>query len=192
MASFTTFGEVQPDPEFWVLYESWQRRLANLSTRSHSRVMEDEQEAYDELVEYVEAHELNYTAFDPRASDPKERLMKSDTFELILENKNQPNETGVALGGAVLIAPPVDEDYWTYRVMVSPTQAVVGFPKYSTIGIGFAKERDWNTNLPYTVEAQRILDHIGHNKGAWQIPDARVLRAIQMIQEAATKDRSQS
>lgn len=109
------------------------------------------------------------------------------TTALVLETKSQPNLTPEADfgGGALAMTPPIDEDYWLYRVRLSDTQAIVGFPKFSTIGIGFAREEDWNTNLPYTCSAEDIWRHIAHNKGDDAIPDASCLAAIRMIQDAA-------
>lgn len=93
----------------------------------------------------------------------------------------------IQLGNSViLITPPLNEDYWLFRVKVWGDQAIVGFPKFSTIGIGFAIETDWNTNLPWMVPADEILEHIRHNKGC-SVPDARCLEAIRMIQKAAEK-----
>jgi hypothetical protein len=87
-----------------------------------------------------------------------------------------------------MIAPIVNKDYWLFRVKVSEQQAVLGFPKFTTIGIGFAIEAyDWNTNLPYTVDTDKILNHISVNKGDATIPDALVREAIQMIQQAAAE-----
>jgi len=84
----------------------------------------------------------------------------------------------------VMMTPPIGKDYWFFRVAVSDKQAVVGFPKFSTIGIGFQHEEDWNTNLPYTCETNEIYEHIEHNRlGA---DKETCLAAIKMIQEAAT------
>lgn len=105
---------------------------------------------------------------------------------LILETKDQPDET-VEIGNAV-IAPLVDPDYWTFRVVVSqdPFQAVVGFPKFSTIGIGFAVEDDdWNTNFPYTVETDKIVDHIWRNRLPLDLARDTVHEAVLLIQTAA-------
>src|SRR5260221_8530024 len=63
--------------------------------------------------------------------------------------------------------------------------AIVGFPKFGTIGIGFAQEEDWNTNLPYTCPTQQIYDHIKHNKKYDEIADDTCVEAIRLIQEAA-------
>jgi hypothetical protein len=106
---------------------------------------------------------------------------------LRLERKGQEDQTSY-LSGA-MIAPIIDEDYWSYRVKVSEGQGVVGFPKFFTIGIGFAEEEDWNTNLPYTCEPEKIFHHIAHNKGNDSIPDERVIEAIKMIQAAAAEDK---
>lgn len=91
--------------------------------------------------------------------------------------------------GPAMLTPAIDEDYWAYRVRLSESQAVVGFPKFGTIGIGFAVEEDWNTNLPYTVDTERTFEHIKHNKGDDSISDDDVRAAIQLIREAATADR---
>jgi hypothetical protein len=87
----------------------------------------------------------------------------------------------------VMITPPVgDEDYWLFKVMVSDNQAIVGFPKFMQVGIGFQQEEDWNSNLPSTSEAEDIFDHISHNKGDDSIPDDRCIEAIKMIRTAAS------
>jgi len=104
--------------------------------------------------------------------------------ELVLEVKDQ-EAKGVLAGGLAMITPPIDGDYWAYRVRLSRDQAVLGFSKFGVIGIGFeAEERDWNRNLPSSVPAEDILLWIAPNKGDEQIPDERVLAAIRLIQEA--------
>jgi len=107
---------------------------------------------------------------------------------LVLEIRNQDDKT-VHLG-PVMITPAIGEDYWEYRVRLSETQAIVGFPKFSTIGIGFAQEEDWNTNLPYTCEAEEIYGHIEHNKGDNSIARDDCIAAIRLVQAAATAARS--
>jgi hypothetical protein len=104
-------------------------------------------------------------------------------FPLVLETKDQRDKT-VRFGGAAL-TPPIDEDYWLFRVKVSDNQAIVGFPKFSTIGVGFAVEEDWNTNLPYVCGAAMIWEHIRDNKGDPAIPDSRCLQAVTVVVEAA-------
>ncbi len=87
------------------------------------------------------------------------------------------------LGNGVLITPAINEDYWTMRVPISKNQAIVTFPKFTTYGIGFQHESDWNTNLPYTCYPQEIFDHISHNKGDDNIQDEVCIKAIEMLQE---------
>lgn len=106
---------------------------------------------------------------------------------LKLERRGQADRTGMV--GPVMLAPVTDEDYWAYRVRLTNRQAVIGFPKFTTIGIGFAVEDDWNTNLPYTLPAERIFNHISHNKGDDTIRDEDCIEAIRMIQEAIEADR---
>jgi hypothetical protein len=112
-------------------------------------------------------------------------------MELHLERRDQDNKTGL-IPGLVMFSPPIDCDYWSYRVIVGERQAVVGFPKFTTIGIGFAYEEDENTNLPYTSDTTRIWNHIACNKGNEAIPDEWCIEAIRLIQEAATADRTVS
>jgi len=108
--------------------------------------------------------------------------------DLVLEIRNQPNTTAVI--GSIMLTPPINEDYWAYRVRVADGQAVVGFPKFSTVGIGFAIEDDWNTNLPYSCDAEEIYEHIEHNRGDEAITREVCVAAIRLIQEAVRRDRS--
>lgn len=80
-----------------------------------------------------------------------------------------------------------DEDDWTFRVKLFQDQAILGFPKHNTIGIGFAQESEegWNTNLPYTCETMEIYEHIKHNKKYDEITDEQCIEAIKAIQECA-------
>ena len=94
--------------------------------------------------------------------------------------------------GPVSLTPLIDEGYWQYRVRLTDAQAVVGFPKFSTIGIGFAVEDDWNTNLPYTCGTKEIRKHIWHNRGDDAITKAQVDGAVRLIQDAATADRAEA
>lgn len=109
-------------------------------------------------------------------------------MELQLERRDQENKTVFAEIG--MICPSVNKDYWSYRVRLSDTQAVVGFPKYHTVGIGLAVEDDWNTNLPFTCEAEEIFRHIKHNKADSAISDDDVREAIRLIQAAVVADRA--
>jgi hypothetical protein len=112
-------------------------------------------------------------------------------MELILERKSKSDASPIAVGGlgTVMITPRIDETYWAYRVRLTDTQSVVGFPKFCTVGIGFAVEEDWNTNLPYDCGTEEIVDHIWHNRGDESIERASVIAAVQMIREAAALDR---
>jgi hypothetical protein len=107
---------------------------------------------------------------------------------LVLEVRGQEDKT--AHIGPAMITPAIDDDYWAYRVRLSDAQAIVGFPKFGTIGVGFSQEEDWNTNLPYTCETEEIYRHIKHNKADDAITDDDCLAAIRLIQDAATEARS--
>jgi hypothetical protein len=92
-------------------------------------------------------------------------------------------------GGMAMITPaPLmggkNEEYWLFRVRLHKNQAIVGFPKFGTIGIGFENEEDSNTNLPYNDTTFALFKHIKHNKHYRSIKDADVLRAIFMVQKA--------
>lgn len=103
--------------------------------------------------------------------------------ELVLETRDQDNRTPQI--GPFLLTPSLGGNYWSYRVVLTATQAILGFPKFDTIGIGFAREdEDWNTNLPYTCDAQTIYDHIEHNKGDDSISAEDCVAAIEMIRTA--------
>lgn len=108
--------------------------------------------------------------------------------DLTLERREQADQTPI-LGGLIMMTPELGEDYWVYRVVLSDEQAVVGFPKFGTIGIGFAVEEDWNTNFPYRCETEEIFQHIAHNKGDDAISDDDVRAAIELIRDAARADR---
>lgn len=106
---------------------------------------------------------------------------------MTLEVRQQADESPTfnIAGSEVVMTPAIGEDYWIFRVQLSKTQAMLGFPKFSTIGIGFAAEEDWNTNLPYRCPPLDIWDHIKHNKGDESISDEDCIRAIALICEAA-------
>ncbi len=90
-------------------------------------------------------------------------------------------------GTGIMVTPAIDEDYWLFRVVLSENQAIVGFPKFFTIGIGFQQEKDWNTNLPYTSTAEDIFTHISHNKGDDTISDQECIEAIQLVKDATVE-----
>jgi hypothetical protein len=115
--------------------------------------------------------------------------------QLILETNAQSlqgNEL-ISVGPVgIMITPPIDEDYWLYRVQLWKDQAIVAFPKFNTIGIGFAQEEDWNTNFPYTQDAQAVYEHIKHNKKYDEIPDWECREAIKLIQEAIRESKMEA
>lgn len=112
--------------------------------------------------------------------------------ELTLERKSQQDSDPIRISGSVvMITPPIDEGYWAYRVRLTDEQAIVGFPKFNTIGIGFAVEEDWNTNLPYRCETEEIWKHIRHNKGDKRITREQGLSAIRLIQDAVSADKGE-
>jgi hypothetical protein len=87
----------------------------------------------------------------------------------------------------LMVTPPIEKDFWTHRVKLDNGQAVIGFPKFFTIGIGFAEEQDWNTNLPWSSTAEDIYEHIKHNKKPSKATKATVIKAIKLIQEYVEK-----
>jgi len=95
-------------------------------------------------------------------------LRASDTFE--------------SSQGAIAVTPPLDEGYWIYRVPLKHGQAIVAFPKFFTVGCGFAQEEDWNTNLPISCSASEIYNHIEHNKKYDDITREECIAAIEAIQ----------
>jgi len=116
--------------------------------------------------------------------------------ELVLETREQEDGTVKAStgnGGVIMMTPSnIGGDYWNFRVRLGDKQAIIGFQKFGTIGIGFAEEEDWNSNLPYgddREDAEKIFDHIKHNKGDNRISDEDCITAIMMIQDAVNKVR---
>lgn len=115
----------------------------------------------------------------------------STKLNLRLERSSQRDETPVFTtpsGGGVMLSPALGEDYWLYRVCITEGQAVVGFPKSGVIGVGFAVEEDWNTNLPSSCTTDEIVDHIFHNAGDESITRDDVFKAVHLIQAAVIED----
>ena len=112
-------------------------------------------------------------------------------LQLEINPTGVPHDEGVdsCAKRGILITPPVGrEDFWLFRVKLSDNQAIVGFPKFNTVGIGFQKEKEnWNTNLPFSCSTERIFNHIKKNKGSKSIRKSDCMQAIQMIREAASK-----
>ncbi len=81
-----------------------------------------------------------------------------------------------------IMTPPIDKEFWAVRIKVHEKQAVVAFPKFYTMGIGFQiEDDDWNTNLPYGCKTEEIYNHIKCNKGYKEIADEDCIKAIKMI-----------
>jgi len=85
----------------------------------------------------------------------------------------------------MMITPAIgEEDYWIFKVQLTDEQVIIAFPKFNTYGIGFMKEEDWNTNLPYECETKKIYNHIKCNKGDSEISWRECQQAIKLIQDA--------
>jgi len=111
--------------------------------------------------------------------------------KLIIE-VNQNKIKDPCAGKIIMITPPINQDYWLYRIQLFEDQYLLAFPKFGTIGIGFSIEDDWNTNLPFTCEAEEILNHIWHNRRYVAIKKKRTLRAIKMLQDYITLERQKT
>jgi len=111
----------------------------------------------------------------------KKLEFNTNLFEL-----NQIYAESIIANGLGMRTPDIDDNYWLFRVALSENQAVVCFPKFGTLGVGFEKETEngWNTNLPYTEDIETIYWHIKDNKQDDTISDADCLEAIKMIQKA--------
>ena len=110
------------------------------------------------------------------------------TKGLVLETRGHDLPNKGVVGNGVLMTPLIDDDYWYWRVKLGDgDQAIVGFPKFTTVGIGFAQEDDWNTNLPFSSSARTIYEHIEHNKGDDAIAAADCREAIELVREAARR-----
>jgi len=112
------------------------------------------------------------------------------TRELVLEANALHFDKTVRLPGIVM-TPPIDSSYWLFRVQLYKDQAIVGFKKFNTVGIGFAQEEDWNTNLPCSCPVEEIYDHIEHNTQYEEITKEQVLEAIKLVRDAALEYQKQ-
>lgn len=107
----------------------------------------------------------------------------------IESNNNIVKENNVNTSlGCIMITPSINKDYWAFRVKMYKDQYIQAFPKFGTIGIGFAIEDDWNTNLPYVnTTAEEIYDHIKHNKKYDEIKKEDCIKAIEMLRQICAK-----
>ena len=111
--------------------------------------------------------------------------------KLVVEYKEgfQPsNDTIKTNGGIIMFTPSINSEYYIMRVVLYKDQALVAFPKFGLIGVGFAiEEGSWNTNLPYQVEAERLYRHIRRNKKYRAITKQTCLEGLKLLQEACRK-----
>lgn len=105
-----------------------------------------------------------------------------NTIEVNGNLKRSVNTFVTPTGAKVMMTPEVGEDYWLYRVPLKHGQAIIAFPKFGILGCGFAKEEDWNTNLPLDCGAREIYSHIKHNKKYADITDTECIAAIESLQ----------
>jgi hypothetical protein len=106
---------------------------------------------------------------------------------LVVEYKKgfEPDKNCIYTGrGVIMFTPSINEDYWIMRVVLYKDQAIVAFPKFGLIGVGFAQESDWNTNLPYQCSTEKLYEHIKRNKKYRAITKQTCLEAIKLLQEA--------
>lgn len=87
----------------------------------------------------------------------------------------------------VMITPPINEEYYVAKVELYKDQSINLFPKFSTYGIGFAQEENWNTNLPYQCNTEKIYHHILENKKYDEISKKECIKAIEILQDIAEK-----
>ena len=109
-----------------------------------------------------------------------------------IEIKEQADKTFVLTGriGSVMLTPDLGEGYWKYRVHLFKDQYLLAFPKFGTIGIGFAiEDEDWNTNLPYTSSSESIASHIIHHHKYPEITKSMVIEAIELLQKTISEER---
>lgn len=87
----------------------------------------------------------------------------------------------------IITTPDINEDYWLFRISMHKDQYLNAFPKFGTIGIGFAVEEDWNTNLPYTCDTVQIADHIWDNRKYDEISKDALIANIAKLQSIIKK-----
>lgn len=115
-------------------------------------------------------------------------MIKKLELEINTDYVSDPEKEGLHHLPIAIVTPDIgEEDYWIFQVKLSDEQAIVGFPKFATIGIGFKKEEDWNTNKPFRKPAKEIFDWIKRNKGDDSISDKDCILAIKLVQKAAAK-----
>ncbi len=113
-------------------------------------------------------------------------------MELVLEHNPRIVDKTKFFGGtgAICMMTPSaigEDDYWAFRVRLSETQAIISFPKFCTLGVGFQRETNWNTNLPCQSGVESLWRHIKQNKGDDAISDEDCLRALKMVVDASVE-----
>jgi len=136
--------------------------------------------------EIVEVYGQHFWVTDP-AERIKRRPPTAIRKPLTLEVRKDFYDATHTPGSGALVMCSEVFDHWVARVRLTDTQALLAFPKFLTIGIGFEKETDWNTNLPAGLDAERIYEHIKHNAGDKAITREVCLEAIQMLQAHAAR-----
>ncbi len=108
--------------------------------------------------------------------------MKS-TKKVEFNTRFQPADDTLLLGDKlVMFTPSVGKANWLFRVKLFKDQAILGFPKFGTIGIGSAiEEADSNTNLPYSLYPEQIYSHIKANKKYDEITKEDCIQAIGLV-----------
>ena len=111
---------------------------------------------------------------------------KSQGARLTVEVNVNFVEAGTAFpipgGGTFIVTPPLDGDYFIARVVLHKDQAVQIFPKFMTIGCGFAiEEGSWNTNLPLAWNTDELVDHIWKNRKYEEITKEMVAEAVDLL-----------
>lgn len=113
---------------------------------------------------------------------------KALTVEFNEKFKKENTEVITPSGGIISFTPSINKDYWAFRVKLHKDQSIVAFPKCFTLGVGFAQESNWNTNLPYTTETETLYNHIKENKKYKAITKEKCIEAINLIKEVCEKN----
>ena len=110
--------------------------------------------------------------------------------KLVVEYKKgfEPSKDTIDTGSVlIMFTPAIDKDYYIMRVKLYKDQSLIAFPKFNLIGVGFAIESDWNTNLPYQTDTERLYEHIKINKKYRAITKQMCLEGLKLLQAACKK-----
>ena len=106
-------------------------------------------------------------------------------LQVQLNSRAVKDATATSHPGIMIMSADVQAN-WIARVPLANGQALLAFPKFGTVGIGFEKEEDWNTNLPCQCSTNEIYNHIAHNKGdkgGTRITKTKCLEAIEALRK---------